>query len=973
MPEIPESVRFHFARQAPSPWNWYTKPEFAGCRLHWTPPAENVASYIIFRSSEGLSSDCCEDLLNGMYEDVADRIDVFKQISQLVDDEIHDKNRYLVLAQLENDDIVWVSDVDSEQFTGPVNDEPLTYWSNPFGDSPKIKDPCRLDYATVRVDNFCGFEWDYPSQYPDFLGFELIVCDVPYSPHTGADSDISAFREVLSGERGQHYMLDRFVTAIVDNDSFVNRFWYYALLVRLPESGRVQIPLRHVSEPFESGTPYMNLRPQPTWGVGRERMMAAFAKWKAKAGQMQRSDSVSDLYSTPAAEAISADTGAVLEFFRHAPDLTLNSFIENPKMIGIQFSAKVNDGTEIIAIRSKEELSDAESRQLLQKAHEDRIVNGSDADAFAFVPKNGYMVLVDSDCHNKSNYAFATYDRENDTFAELSHVKDTTIDFIPLQDDTIRWGYPGQVFSNRNMHCLRLEKIPKKNVLTLEFGILDDTNVCRIELYVFDNEPEFSEDNLEDLHSFVESGSPRLGQRYVIDHLCHNIIDDVSRCDATHYYGAASLDMHGNRTSISVFSLGSTEREDTEYLSDVAGVAKSMPDEAGSDEPRDAHDSDQEDSGIRQRPSRRRSRWEDLIEQSSDADDISSDSGYEHIAVNADDSGSSSDSDRYSRSSQSAVRSARRFSWDDDDSSSIPSGDHETVQTDEKPEPAEAPSSQSSDRYSRSSQSAVHSARRFSWDDDDSSLPTDNPDDDIRNVDEEIVVDDDEDDVDFDDDENMDMRQLSRDEIVRRGIEYARSPQSKQRPHSRYSWEEVEEEPEESPEEINQIVEDDLPDEIPDAAPLRRSGAANQSAGRSRSRFSWDDDDDNDGDNGQQIVEEEIVEQIPDADAAQFSRSSAANQSAGRSRSRFSWDDDNDEPQPQEPQTIEESKPAEDHSLDILDSDDEDTAAIKTIARCRQLLESGDKQSAVDLIQQAQEKYPDNLRLEAFAWNYLDA
>jgi hypothetical protein len=243
-------------------------------------------------------------------------------------------------------------------------------------------------------------------------------------------------------------------------------------------------------------------------------------------------------------------------------------------MIGIQFSAKVSEGTEILAIRAKEELANADCMQLLRNAHEKRIVNGNDADAFAYVPKNGYMIIVDSDCHHKSNYAFATYDRENDTFVELSHVKDTTIDFIPLQDDAIKWGYPGQVFSNRSLHSLKLETIQKKNILCIEFGILDDSRVCQIELYVFDNEPSFNEDNLDDLHSFIASGNPPVGKRYLIDHLCHTIIDDVSECDTTHYYAAASLDMHGNRTSISVFSMGTTEREGAEYLSEIAGIPK---------------------------------------------------------------------------------------------------------------------------------------------------------------------------------------------------------------------------------------------------------------------------------------------------------------------------------------------------------------------------------------------------------------
>ena len=277
MPDIPQTVRFHFARLAPSPWNWYTKPEFQGCALKWSAPEGNVALYVVFRSSENLPADCCEDLLDGQYDDVVERIDIFKPITQLVDDEIHDKNRYLVLARLDNDDLIWIQDVESSQFEGAAPGESWTYWSNPYGDAPKIKDPCRLDYATVRVDTFCGFEWDYPSQYPDFVGYDLIVSDVPYSPHTGADTDIEAFQAVLSGERGMTYSLERFVNAVVDNDSFVNRFWYYALLAKLPDSGRVQIPIRHVSIPFEKGKPFQYLRPRPSWGEGRDRMMTAFA------------------------------------------------------------------------------------------------------------------------------------------------------------------------------------------------------------------------------------------------------------------------------------------------------------------------------------------------------------------------------------------------------------------------------------------------------------------------------------------------------------------------------------------------------------------------------------------------------------------------------------------------------------------------------------------------------------------------
>ena len=81
MPEIPETVRFHFARLAPSPWNWYTKSDFKGCALRWSAPAGNVALYTVFRCNESLSSDCCEQLLDGVYDDVVERIDIFKPIT----------------------------------------------------------------------------------------------------------------------------------------------------------------------------------------------------------------------------------------------------------------------------------------------------------------------------------------------------------------------------------------------------------------------------------------------------------------------------------------------------------------------------------------------------------------------------------------------------------------------------------------------------------------------------------------------------------------------------------------------------------------------------------------------------------------------------------------------------------------------------------------------------------------------------
>ncbi|MBQ9817468.1 MAG: hypothetical protein IJM59_08410, partial [Proteobacteria bacterium] len=573
MPLIPDAVRFHFARQAPSPWNWYTKPDFAGCALSWSAPEGNVALYIVFRCSENLPSDCCEDLLAGHYDDIVERIDIFKPITRLVDDEIHDKNRYLVLAKLDNEDLVWIQDVESTQFTGAAPGETWTYWSNPYGDSPKIKDPCRLDYSTIRVGTFCGFEWDYPSQYPDFVGFDLIVCDVPYSPHTGAESDIEAYRAVLSGKRGMTYSLDRFVNTVIDNESFANRFWYYALLVRLPDSGRVQIPLRHISEPFEKGKPFQYLKARPSWGEGRDRMMAAYARWKAQDNAPKQAPAIETAATHQEEPAESCD----LEFFQHAPTLELDNFIAKPNMIGIQFRAMLTEGTKVFAIRATHPLDPTYCAEILRKAQDAPNVREPDCDVFAFCPNNGYMLLIDDNCHDRSWYAFATYDEDSDQFVELTHVKDTTIDFLTNANEAVSWGNTHLKFENHVLHCFKLEEISKKNVLSLEFGIIDESAVTSIELYRFDEPPVQDMDHLDDFHLFQQTGAPKLGERFVIDHVCPGIIDDVSNCDAVHYYAAVSVDKNQNRFPLSVFSQGNQERESWERLSDICRQSPSLP------------------------------------------------------------------------------------------------------------------------------------------------------------------------------------------------------------------------------------------------------------------------------------------------------------------------------------------------------------------------------------------------------------
>ena len=761
MPEIPELVRFHFARQSSSPWNWYTKPDFQGCALKWSAPKGNVALYIVFRSSESLPSDCCDDLLNGQYDDVVERIDIFKPITRLVDDEIHDKNRYLVLARLDNDDIVWIEDVESFQFSGAAPGENWTYWSNPYGDTPKIKDPCRLDYATVRVETFCGLEWDYPAQYPDFVGYDLIVCDVPYSPHTGADTDIEAFRAVLAGKRGVTYSLERFVNAVVDNESFLNKFAYYALLVRLPESGRVQIPLRHTAVPFEKGHPFQYLKARPTWGEGRDRMMAAYARWKA---QMD-SGMIPSAEPAETEEVEDADSSAEkvdLEFFQHTPNLSYESYLKQPDMIGIQFRAKVAENSLIVGLRATHQIDGVQCAKLLRSALQDGIFEGEDCEAYAFKTQSDYIQLIDADCHNKSWYAFALYHEESDSFEELTHVKDTTVDYLGDGEGIIQWGNPNYTFENRVLHCFKFEEIQKKTHLSIEFGIIDEKGIESIELYRFDSKPNWTVHDLEDIHQFQLKGEPALGARYIIPQVSHGVVDDISRCDSTHYYAAVSVDKNGNRMPLTLYSLGNQEREDWVRLSVIAPNESSdiIENEALSyhealsdmsyhsseslwEKPSENSSEDQSESTEKVPRSRHSTRynWEsglDIEDEPSESEEQTSSHSsysysYERVSkvsryswneeteqsekneLSSDNlSRSSSDSfGRVSDVNRERVSRGSRYSWDNEADN--------TEKSDPFSDNYRRSSSDSNHRVSRMNLERVPRGSRYSWDDDDKS------------------------------------------------------------------------------------------------------------------------------------------------------------------------------------------------------------------------------------------------------------
>ena len=563
MSERPEIVRFHYARQAPSPQNWYTQPDYAGCALKWPSPHVSVVSYIIFRTRENLPTDCCDDLLDGYLEEETERLDIDHPITCLVDDEIHEKNRYLVLACLDNGTILWVQHVESSRFTGPKPGENWTWWSNPNGNKPRYKDPCRLDYANIRVEENCTFAWDYPAEFPDLEGYDLIVSDNPISPHTGYESDIEAFHDLLEGRHGSTiYPIEPYVNAIVDNVSKPGRFWYYALLVRLPVSGRVQIPIRHLEAPAP-GMAYKLLQYDRGWGVGEETMKTQFERWKA--GDLQ---AASDQNASHAHEGTD---GLTLSFFRHSPDLTLDSYITNPTMIGIMFHMKVSLNLMVFAIRSVEPLSPKNTYQLLQKAksYENYTDEALQADVYVFSPIHELMQLIDADCHNKLNYAFATYDIETNTFEDLQ-VKDLTIDFLPNFDTTIFWGNLEFTCNNHLANYVKCETFTKKTTLTIDFGIIDDTFVRSIEVYIFKSPIDWEKDGKEAVKTFHElqrNGKSPIGKRYTFKRCVPGCIDDITPNMSDVCCAALYLDQFGNRYPLSISSLGNAERSTWPALS----------------------------------------------------------------------------------------------------------------------------------------------------------------------------------------------------------------------------------------------------------------------------------------------------------------------------------------------------------------------------------------------------------------------
>ncbi len=97
-PPMPSSVRFAYARHAPNPRNWYSQEGYEGCLIAWDPIPDTVG-VVAIRTAQNLPENCALDLMAGRYQQTAEQLLIKRPIDAIVDDQMHEHNRYLILVR----------------------------------------------------------------------------------------------------------------------------------------------------------------------------------------------------------------------------------------------------------------------------------------------------------------------------------------------------------------------------------------------------------------------------------------------------------------------------------------------------------------------------------------------------------------------------------------------------------------------------------------------------------------------------------------------------------------------------------------------------------------------------------------------------------------------------------------------------------------------------------------------------------
>ncbi|MDX9722022.1 MAG: hypothetical protein RBU37_14850 [Myxococcota bacterium] len=585
MGRVPDSVRLVYARSAPTPLNWYTQGDYEGCLITWDPPAERVLGYVIFRTTENLPDDCASDLLDGYLRDVADRIDIMRPIKAIVDDQIHERNRYLILARTRQSEYIGVERARSEKFVKGMNldaFQPLAFWSNPSGD-PLGKDPRRLDFVSIRPGDHTVFSWDYPEHIPQVLGYDLIVSRQAISPHTGSESDIREFLRMLRGELGASYAIEAFVNTLVDNVTPSDRYWSYALLACLPNGGRVQLPLRFSDRPIARGIPFRYLDPDATeWGHGKAMMEAAFHQWfQERTGQAHLSmPAVPVLSLPPAAEATpppptpappppepSPPPEAVpqLSWTPSGSGLDPSSYAADPSLVGLRLSWTGGGGENMVALRCV--VPPVESiESLLQLGTAlpltvDRL----------FFTSTERCALIDMDCHDRCHYFVGCMQGQRCTPVEGLRIR--SLNRMPASNEVI-WHCPDDPLHHRLLHVSEMELCRRKSEpLALELGVHELASPRVIKLFLFASPVTWSRATPDDIEQFhaMQLGEPNaLGWTFEIEPDLPGFRDDLSPAGSTVYFAAAVVDEEENHFPVPLFCVGTDEGSHWPELSSYA-------------------------------------------------------------------------------------------------------------------------------------------------------------------------------------------------------------------------------------------------------------------------------------------------------------------------------------------------------------------------------------------------------------------
>jgi hypothetical protein len=551
---MPSSVRFAYARHAPSPRNWYSQENYEGCLIAWDPIPDTVG-VVAIRTAQNLPENCALDLMAGRYQQVAEQLLIKRPIDALVDDQIHEHNRYLILVRTAAGAFV-APPLRVEKFSPDTDRSPLgrlAFWSNPYG-RPKGRDPTRLDYAALRPDpNFNGFYWSYPDHIPDLVGYHFIVSPQAIGALSGDAAEIAQLREVLVGKTSQLIKIEPFVTHLIDNITPPGRYAYFALLACDSNGGRTQIPIQHTSSPFSPDTPCRYAQPQDGIpGHHPDRMQQAFTAWRQRMAPALAALSAPPPGAAPPAAAAPPPPWSVLKP-QKPPHLT--AYQSDPQYLGMALrwdAPKGDPNTRFVALRADRFPPDQAIGPLLTGAAPPppfchRLTFSGPADT-----------LIDTECHKHVWYCLAILD--NNQLRPLTNLSEKPLTRLPPEGtpNITFWHCPSEPLKDRLPPTATPERLHRtgQTPLPLSWGTNDNIpSPVSIDIYHLTRQPDWTNPQDQAAWALLLRGEQNpLGSRASIPPNLSGIRDDLLPPDQDILAFACARDARNNSFVIDLFT-----------------------------------------------------------------------------------------------------------------------------------------------------------------------------------------------------------------------------------------------------------------------------------------------------------------------------------------------------------------------------------------------------------------------------------